>query len=39
MPWEAYGQMTDADLAAIYEFLKGLPPAPGPTGEPSFKKG
>ena len=27
MPWESYGRMTDAELKAIYKYLKTLPPA------------
>jgi mono/diheme cytochrome c family protein len=38
MPWEAFRRMSDADLGAIYEYLHSLPPAPGPTGDPTFKK-
>jgi hypothetical protein len=38
MPWEAFRRMSDADLGALYEFLRSLPPAPGPTGDPTFKK-
>jgi mono/diheme cytochrome c family protein len=30
MPWAAFGRMTDADLGAIYRYLKSLPPAPMP---------
>jgi mono/diheme cytochrome c family protein len=30
MPWAAFGRMTDADLAAIYRYLKSLPSAPTP---------
>jgi hypothetical protein len=30
MPWTAYSGMTDADLGAIYAFLKTLPPAHAP---------
>lgn len=36
MPWEAFAQMTTADLAALYEFFRSLPPADGPSGEPTF---
>ena len=38
MPWEAFARMSDSDIAALYEFLHSLPPQPGPTGEPTFKK-
>jgi mono/diheme cytochrome c family protein len=27
MPWEAFARMTDSDLAAIYRYLRTLPPA------------
>jgi hypothetical protein len=31
MPWPVYGEMTDHDLRAVYEFLKAIPHAePGP---------
>ena len=35
MPWPAYGQMTQRDLTAVYEFLRAIPslpnnPKPGP---------
>jgi len=35
MPWPAYGNMTDGDLRAIYEYLRAIPslpdnPTPGP---------
>ncbi len=26
MPWPAYGQMTDDDLRAVYQYLRSLPP-------------
>jgi hypothetical protein len=26
MPWEAYREMTDADLRSIYRFLRTVPP-------------
>jgi mono/diheme cytochrome c family protein len=29
MPWEAFARMTDDDLAAIYRYLRTLPPAEG----------
>jgi mono/diheme cytochrome c family protein len=38
MPWEAFGTMSADDLAALYEFLHGLPPQSGPTGDPRFRK-
>jgi mono/diheme cytochrome c family protein len=38
MPWEAYARMSPDDVAAIYEFLRSLPPAEGATGEVTFKK-
>ncbi len=28
MPWEAFQQMTDTDLRAVYRYLAALPPAP-----------
>jgi hypothetical protein len=31
MPWPAYGQMLDEDLAAIYQYLKAIPRAKTPT--------
>lgn len=31
MPWPVYGEMTDRDIAAVYEFLRAIPHAePGP---------
>ena len=31
MPWPIFGNMTDHDLRAVYEFLRAIPPAqPGP---------
>jgi len=30
MPWPVYGAMTDADLKAIYEYLRSIPSLPGP---------
>ncbi|HEX7113661.1 MAG TPA: c-type cytochrome [Steroidobacter sp.] len=30
MPWTEYARMTDADLGAIYLYLKSLPPTPAP---------
>jgi mono/diheme cytochrome c family protein len=38
MPWESFSRMSDADLGALYEFFKTLPPADGPTGEPNFRR-
>ena len=38
MPWEAYARMSPDDVAAIYEFLRNLPPSQGATGEVTFKK-
>jgi mono/diheme cytochrome c family protein len=38
MPWESFSRMSEDDLAALYEFLRSLPPQHGPTGEPTFKK-
>jgi mono/diheme cytochrome c family protein len=32
MPWAAFARMTDADLGAIYRYLRSLPPAETPTG-------
>ena len=26
MPWQAFGQMTDHDLAAVYAYLRSIPP-------------
>jgi hypothetical protein len=40
MPWATYGQMSDNDIAAIYEYLKAIPciphqgPVPLPPGTP-----
>ncbi len=28
MPWKAYGQMSDAELKAIYAYLRTVPPVP-----------
>jgi len=39
MPWEAFGQMSTADVGALYEYLRSLPAQAGPTGEPTFRKG
>ncbi len=39
MPWESFARMSDNDIGAVYEFLHSLPPQPGATGEPSFRKG
>jgi len=30
MAWDRYAQMTTEDLGAIYEYLRSLPPLPGP---------
>jgi len=30
--------MSSEDVGAIYEFLRGLPPSSGATGEVTFKK-
>lgn len=30
MPWPVYGEMTDGDLKAIYEYLRSIPSLPGP---------
>ena len=30
MPWPVYGDMTDGDLEAIYEYLSSIPSLPGP---------
>jgi mono/diheme cytochrome c family protein len=38
MPWEAYAKMSAEDIGAIYEFLRGLAPAEGPTGDAAFRK-
>jgi hypothetical protein len=36
MPWPIYGMMRDADLRAIYEYLRAIPPAqPGTTPAPA----
>jgi mono/diheme cytochrome c family protein len=34
MPWAAFARMTDTDLAAIYRYLRTLPPAELLTGQP-----
>jgi mono/diheme cytochrome c family protein len=36
MPWESYGQLTDADLRSLYRFLHGLTPIAGGDG-PSLR--
>ena len=28
MPWQAYGQMTDDELNAVFLYLQTVPPAP-----------
>lgn len=33
MPWHIYGQMTDRDLTAMYEYLSAIPPASAGTCE------
>jgi mono/diheme cytochrome c family protein len=38
MPWEAFARMSEADLGALFEYLRSLPPTPGPTGDPTFRK-
>lgn len=38
MPWETFARMSTDDIAALYEFLRALPPADGPTGELTFRK-
>ena len=38
MPWEAFARMSTEDLGAIYEFLRGLPPLDGPSGDPAVRK-
>ncbi len=38
MQWESFARMSDDDLGALYEFFKSLPPAPGPTGDPTFRR-
>lgn len=30
MPWPVYGDMTDGDLKAAYEYLRSIPSLPGP---------
>lgn len=35
MPWFAYAGMTDADLGAIYDYLRVVPPVATPLQEPS----
>jgi hypothetical protein len=39
MPWPAYGQMTDADLKAVYAYLRSIPPVKNlvPDYEPPVK--
>ncbi len=34
MPWQIFGQMTDADLKAIFAYLKSLPPLKNKVPEP-----
>ena len=38
MAWEAFARMKTEDLGAIYEFLLTVPPADGPTGDPTFRR-
>lgn len=38
MPWESFARMSADDVASVYEFLRGLPPSDGPTGDAAFKK-
>jgi mono/diheme cytochrome c family protein len=38
MPWQAFRQMTDDDLRAIYRFLRTLPPVERDMGPPSVPK-
>jgi mono/diheme cytochrome c family protein len=37
MPWEAYREMTDADLRSVYRYLKSLPPVKHYIGSPRRK--
>jgi mono/diheme cytochrome c family protein len=37
MPWESFARMAPEDAGALYEFLKALPPADGPSGEPKVR--
>lgn len=39
MPWEAYREMTDADLRSIYQYLRTVPPAKKLIGTPYRKVG
>lgn len=39
MPWEAYREMTDADLRSVYQFLRTLPPAKNKVGPTHRKAG
>jgi len=34
MPWQDYAQMTDADLKAVYAYLRTIPPIPNATPDP-----
>ena len=34
MPWQEYGQMSDADLKAIYAYLRTIPAIENPTPDP-----
>jgi hypothetical protein len=38
MPWECFGRMNDADIGALYEFLRSLPAEVGPVGDAPFRK-
>ena len=38
MPWESFRRMSEADIGALWEYLHTLSPAPGPTGDPTFRK-
>jgi mono/diheme cytochrome c family protein len=38
MPWEAFARMTETDIGALYEYLRSLPAAPGPSGEAAFRR-
>jgi mono/diheme cytochrome c family protein len=38
MPWEPFARMSNEDLGALYEFLHGLPPQDGPSGDPQVRK-
>jgi len=38
MPWEAFARMSTEDLGAVYEFLHGLAPQDGPSGDPQVRR-